>query len=499
MHRLRLLIALTVAAGSVWAGGVARAAGCAEGGAGGEWPSYSGDLSNSRHQASEDRISPDTAYDIELDWAFAAGSGAGALGFQSTPVMAGGCVFVASAGGVVFALNADTGELVWQSEALGGGIFAVAVSDGRVLANVSSEGGPSAAALDQTTGQKLWQTVIDTDSTAYTNSSAVSFDGMLFYGISGGEDGPGADGPHPGGFAILDATSGQILKRTYTIPPAEQELGYYGASIWGTAVIDDDKYAYVGTGQPANKAKEHELSNSLIKIDVDPSRATFGQIVDAYKGDPDSYVPGLAQQPACQQVPQDVSPGYGNCFALDVDFGASPTMFKDGRGNTLVGDLQKSGVYHAVYTDTMQEAWSTILSVPLALGNAGSSANDGKAVYVKTTPGLLYSLDPNHGRINWVMPVADAVDYQPVSVANGVVYVVSTHGLLLSFDAGSGLPVGARSLAADTHDACASPGAGVAVANNRIYTVCDVGVQGGGWVVAYGFDGDAPLGPWPLP
>lgn len=504
MRVVRLLVTMFVLTGTFLVGAHANAdaASCAPAAAGGDWPSYSGDLSNTRHQTLEDRIGPGSAYDIEKAFAFSSastGGEAGLLGFSSTPVVADGCMFVAGSAGQIFAVNADTGELVWMSDPLGGGIYAVSVADGRVYANVSSQGGPSAAAVDQATGATLWQTVVDTDPAAYTSASAVAFDGLLFYGISGPEDGTGDAGPHPGGYAILDAGSGDMLVRRYVNSIDDQALGYYGTSVWGTAVIDEEtKYAYVGTGQPANKGREHEHGNAMLKIDVDRSRATFGEIVDAYKGDVDSYVPGLANNKACEDNIGGLGGGIGGtCFGLDVDFGASPTLMTTSRGRKIVGNLQKSGTYHAVYADTMEQAWKTILSVPLALGNAGSSANDGKAIYVEATPGTLYSLNANTGGINWVAPIADGVDYHPPSVANGVVWIISDHTLLLGYDAATGALVGARSLALDAGDVCVPLGGGIAIARNKLYATCDIGVQGGGWVVAYGFDGELPLPPLP--
>ena len=57
---------------------------------------------------------------------------------------------------------------------------------------------------------------------------------------------------------------------------------------------------------------------------------------------------------------------------LDLDFGASPNLFRDASGRLVLGDLQKAGVYHAVYTDQMTSAWQTTVSVPCFSCNATS-------------------------------------------------------------------------------------------------------------------------------
>ncbi|MEA2462015.1 MAG: hypothetical protein QOH90_2192, partial [Actinomycetota bacterium] len=347
----------------------------------------------------------------------------------------------------------------------------LAVKDGRVFANVSANGSPYAAALDQNTGKILWKTVVAKGGDAYTNSSVALIDGMLFIGISGPED-VGAKVRHPGGFALLDPANGKIITRVYTIKKHENDQGLKGASFWGTPVYDPKTgYMFDGTGQPANKAKESSLSNALVKVDVNRKHSSFAKIVDYYHGDYDE--------------------------GADLDFGGSPTMFKDKKGNLIIGALQKSGRYHAVYADDMEQAWWARLGDPLALGNAGTGATDGKAVYVAASgqtdvearepnPGYLYSLSTTNGAVNWKTPIASGVDYHLISTAGGIVYVVTTHGLLLGLNAQDGLPVVARSLSVDAHEPCVNLSSGAIVARHTIYAVCDVAANGLGYVVAYG-------------
>jgi polyvinyl alcohol dehydrogenase (cytochrome) len=503
VRTLRAAIVAVVLASVVVTGGMARAAAsCAGEAAGGEWRSYGNDLHNTRSQPAEDLIDEFAAYDIETQWTFSVTGAGGTGGFQSTPTIADGCVFVATNTGTVFALNADTGELVWssQTEAGGliGGIFAVAVpGDGHVYATVGTANGPVAVALNETDGVEAWHTdVLDTVPGTITNSSAVVYNGMVFVAWSGPDADPDA---HPG-FAIIDGASGTILKKTLVIPDDDFAAGFAGGGIWATAVFDEDNgYAFAGTANPDSKEKEHRYANAILKIDVDPNRQTFGTIVDAYKGNFDNYNPGLYNQPACQAVgPQE--PGYAvSCVQLDVDFGASPTLFRNSKGEKLVGELQKSGVFHAVYADTMQQAWTVQFSEPTALGNASTAAFDGTSIYVAANPGLLWALNPDNGAIRWVAPTAGGADYQPPSVANGVVYFPSTPGTLNTYDAATGQPLFVRPMQLDTQDVCANLGGGVAIARHKVYAVCDTGAAGGGWLIAYGWDGDAPLPPLPIP
>ena len=456
---------------------------------GGDWPSFGADASNSRHQRAEKKLTPDAVTTIGPKWTFSIADAGADGNFQSTPVVGEGCLYAGTNTGWVFAVNAETGELVWKVSlnandpyglGLSGGVFSLAVRNGTVYGAVTTLGRPYIAALDAATGKVKWRTVVAKDKTAYTNSSPAFIDDMLFIGISGPEDGP-PKGRHPGGYAILDADSGKLLTRRYTVDVRDDARGEKGASLWGTPAYDAASgHIFDGTGQPANKDKEHSLSNAIVKIDGRRSRGSFANIVGSYHGDYDDRE--------------------------DVDFGASPTLFTDKQGRKIIGVSQKSGKFHAVFADTMEQAWWFRLSDRAILGNTSTAAFDGKSVFVagntqtevavgvnatafgpkEPNPGYLYALNPNNGTVKWRTPIASGVEYHLISTAGGVVWVVTTHGVLLGLDAATGLPVAARSIGADVGDACVNLSSGAVVARNKVYAVCDVGGRGAGWIAAYG-------------
>ena len=82
---------------------------------GGEWRAYGHDLSNTRFQDEEHSIGPLEAATLAPVWTFSSTAAGGEGDFAGTPVVADGCVFVASSRGWVFAMNADTGALVWKA------------------------------------------------------------------------------------------------------------------------------------------------------------------------------------------------------------------------------------------------------------------------------------------------------------------------------------------------------------------------------------------------
>jgi outer membrane protein assembly factor BamB len=475
-----------------------RIAGCAGPSGGGDWRSYGHDWSNTRTQPAETGLGTTAAPGLSPAWsAQVAPTGPAddslpATQLNGTPVVADGCVFVGGADGHVTALNAATGATVWRSAALGdpakpglGGLIvgSVAVDQGRVFVLVSQNDAPFAVALDEATGGQVWRSApVSTYPGSYTNASPVIFRGLLLFGFS-----PPEGDPHgQGGLALLSESTGRILTVTPTIPPSDQAKGFAGGGIWSAPAVDPTTgFAYVVTGNPNSKQMEHRNTNAILKVDLNKGTA-FGRIVAAYKGNVDQYeLSQLTQTPVCaasEGTPLDTFPlDDPGCGQLDLDFGASPNLFRDATGNLVVGDLQKSGYYHVAYADTMERAWAAPIGAPCAACNADSAAVTGDAVVAVGTPGgVMTSLSQGTGTLNWASPLADGVHYGSVTIADGVVYTVDTAGFLDAIDAATGAPLLRRPLSADSgQPAVGVTSAGVAVARHTVF------VEAGSSVVAY--------------
>jgi len=104
------------------------AAGCADdsqypGGVhpGGDWRSYGHDSSNTRAQPAEHTIGRLQAPRLAPAWTFSSTAAGGSGDFTGTPIVADGCVYAGSNDGWIFAMNADTGALVWKQRVPAGG------------------------------------------------------------------------------------------------------------------------------------------------------------------------------------------------------------------------------------------------------------------------------------------------------------------------------------------------------------------------------------------
>jgi outer membrane protein assembly factor BamB len=479
-----------------------HAAGCAPDAGGGDWTRYGQDLANARTQPAEAQLTPSAVTGLAPAWIFDTATRGDGGGFNNTPVESGGCVYLATGAGTVYALSVADGSLVW-SRALdvtvsggGGDVVGSPVVDGTNLivpVNQQADGisgnGPYATALDLQTGGVVWTSApTSTYPGAYSNGSIQDLNGLLVWGFSP----PEGDNNGTGGFAVIDGATGAVLARTPSVPAPDQALGYAGGGIWSTPAADPSTgFGYVGVGNPYSKVKEHRFTNAIVKIDLRRDSTTFGQIVDAYKGVVDQYSDAaqpLDQTPACIAT-QNMNVIVDNpvCGQIDLDFGASPNLFTDGDGHLRVGDLQKAGIYHAAYADNMEPAWKATVGGPCALCNASSGAYDGSALYVEAVPGgVLWSLNPNSGEPNWALPIGDGVHYEPISTADGVVYDIDGNGFLNMVDGTTGVLIAKRDLSQDAGTRVGGlTSAGVAIAQHTVFAATNASAGSGGFVIAY--------------
>ena len=486
----------------------AAAAPCTTPASGGEWPSYGHDPANTRTQPAEHGLGPAAVAGLTPAWVFSSASTGDGSVFNATPVVNDGCVFVGDSGGYVYALDARSGHVVWEHRlqvskpGFGGAIVgAAAVSGNEVVFLVSEEGAPYAVALDRTSGALLWRSAPFTTQPGtsiqgyYTNASPVIANGLVVAGYSPPEGDPHASG----GFALIDAATGAIVKVTPTIPPADQAKGYAGGGLWSTPAYDPaTKYLYFGAGNPGSKTKQHRNTDAILKIDLDRSRPTFGEIVAAYDGNVDQYLQtlqALSQTPVCAasdnpSVPYPLDDPA--CGQLDLDFGAAPNLFRLANGTEVVGELQKSGVYHVARADSMQAVWSRLVGASCQACNLASTAFDGSAVEGVATPGgTMYSLARDTGTINWLAPIGDVTHYQSTSAADGVVWTVDGGGFLDAYDAASGKSLLRRSMSVDARGPVSgSTSSGVAIAEHSVFAAAGGSSAGGGsatpgYVIAY--------------
>jgi len=228
-----------------------------------DWVTNGGNLTNQRYSTLK-QIDTNNVKQLKGAWMTRLkGSGfGGKYSAEATPLVRDGIMYMVTGNDDVFALNAKTGEILWErwsgidqkistvccgwdnrGLAMGEGLLFL----GQLDANI--------AALDIKTGKEAWKTPIEDWRNGYGITSApLYYDGIVYSGITGGEFGV------RGRLTALDAKTGKILWRWYTLPGAG-EVGSDswpagtdhamrgGATIWNTPALDPDLgLIYFATG-----------------------------------------------------------------------------------------------------------------------------------------------------------------------------------------------------------------------------------------------------------
>jgi outer membrane protein assembly factor BamB len=244
----------------------------------------------------------------------------------ASPTVYGGTVYIGAEDGWFYAINEATGGVIWRHLLAGSdpcpgnmnvrGLTSTATVapdpvTGTPTVIVASTPGPSGGidvnALNAATGALEWRTAVTTQKASYAWSSPTLVNGHVYIGIASMCDDPLIQG----GLAELDQHTGTLLADYWSEPS-----GKVGASIWSSAAVNPaDGSAWVTTGNgdvnPGDSYSIVRLNSKLVKQEL-------------------WTVPGIA--------------------GLDLDFGASPTLFTavlGGVSTTMVGVCNKNGIFYA--------------------------------------------------------------------------------------------------------------------------------------------------------
>lgn len=255
------------------------------------WLTYYGAYDGQRYSPL-DRITPENVKHLAPAWVFQFGSagphaGASTYAFEAAPLVVGGVMYVSGWDGWVWALDAATGQALWQykhavpfdvSLCCGNVNRGVAVADGKVFFVT-----PNAhlIALDATTGERLWNmTNGDVRAGESATVAPLVVKDKVIVGSSGGEFGVRG---HLDAF-FLD--TGERAWRTYTVPkPGEPGSETWpdgpawargGGNTWVTGTYDPElNLLYWGTGNPAPdfdgsvREGDNLYTDSVLAVDPD--------------------------------------------------------------------------------------------------------------------------------------------------------------------------------------------------------------------------------------
>ncbi len=183
--------------------------------------------------SSLNQINKQNAGQLELAWVWAMNDGTGAN--EPTPLVHNGILYLVNVDNIVQALNAKTGELLWENRVRPAGSRAGGTGAMRNLAiygdNVYiATTDAHLMALDARSGKTVWDTVLGNSAKGFGNSSGpLVINGIVVQGLGGCERykaDPKDQGCYISG---VDSATGKILWRFNT----EAREGTPGGDTWG--------------------------------------------------------------------------------------------------------------------------------------------------------------------------------------------------------------------------------------------------------------------------
>ena len=354
---------------------------------------------------------------LELKWAFGY---ADVLSARPQPTVIAGRLFAASENGHVYALNARTGCRYWTYKAQAGIPTAIVAGSYRDAAGNTSlalffgDRKANAYAVDAQTGRQIWVQKVDTHPAAAI-TGALAFDGTrVFVPVQGlNEEGMGGFAGYPcctfrGSVSALDASSGAVLWKTYTIDePSPRKpsqdgtpaFGPAGGGIWSTPTVDGKRrLVYVATGN--GYADPPQLTtDAVLALDINTGELKWSQQMT--QGD--DWALGCQQsQGGNSACPKTLGP--------DFDLSAPPALVRVNDRDLLVLP-QKSGMLWALDPDKSGEVvWQYRMGQGSGLGGQWGIAIENDHAYVGVAdlltpaPGGMRAVNLADGKLLWDRP-----------------------------------------------------------------------------------------------
>lgn len=380
-----------------------------------QWGGWGNGIENTRYQA-QGKITAADLPRLKLKWAYGYANIASA---RAQPVVVGNRLYAASENTEVLSLNPKTGCTYWSFKADFG--VRVALSVGPYKAGGKSgtavyfaDTRTNAYALDANTGKLIWKQKVDQHPMAGVTGAPVLYGGKLFVPVQGiSEEGTGAFNNYAcctfrGNVTALDAASGKIVWKTYTVgetrPTGKSKTGVQmygpaGGSIWSPPTIDAKRrLLYVGTGNGFADPPQ-PMTDAVIAMDLDSGKVKWVQQILP----DDSWAMGCkAKNPDNPACPETLGPDY--------DFSAPPALVHTKNGDRLVLP-QKSGLGFALDPDAQGKVlWQYRFGQGSGLGGQWGTSTDGELAYFGTadlltpTPGGMHAVRIADGSLAWKVP-----------------------------------------------------------------------------------------------
>ncbi len=437
-----------------------------------DWPLFGRDRDNTRF-ATQDEV--DTGNVDELGEAWSTELGPDQYLMESFPLVLNGTVYVTTSTDEVMSIDGKTGHINWtytpevdfsQSTGVGGyGITVnrgVAAEDGKLFLLTFDN---KLQAISQKTGERLWSSEVEDPATgAYESMAPTAYDGKVYVGVSGSEDGV------RGKIAAYDQKTGKEIWTFYTVPKAGTKWvpkGGGGGTIYMPPTIDaETNTVYVGTGNPApvlvgaKRPGKNLYTDSILALDADTGKLKWfhqEQAHDLWDYDAESPVVLFNAEIEGEDFRGVAEAGKnGLLFLLDAETGEDlfpPVGFvkRHHTPPTTKGTLECPGAVGGsqysplAYSPETQAVYVSGINLCMYLKVTYESHNGekefaGDRVVPKDTEktGTFTALGVDTGEVLWKHDMPTPMDGGATASAGGLVFTGDQQGILYAFDAASG-------------------------------------------------------------
>jgi len=443
----------------------------------GDWPVFGRDRDNTRYvpatQITKDNVST-------LGQAWSQGMGAHQNLMEAFPLIIKGVMYVTTSSDEVIAYDAATGKVKWHyvpkvdfthSQGVGGyGISVnrgVAYSNGRIYVLTFDD---NLKAVSAATGEELWSSqVVNPKTHAYETMSPTAYDGKIYVGSSGSDDGV------RGFVAAYDEHTGKQVWRFYTIPAKghswNKDGTHGGGTVYMAPTIDvatgtlyagtsNPSPAIVGTGRPGANL----YASSIIALDAQTGKLKwYRQEVPHDLWDYDAESPVFIYDTTIggKRVHAVGEAGKnGQFFMLDAATGKDlfpPVAFvdEDHKPPTKKGTLECPGPlggsqYAPVaFSPKVDAAFISGINFCFILKATGKKVN-GESQFGglrvipqdRTPNGTFTAVDLSTGKWKWQRKIDSPLGGGAVVTSTNVVFTGDQKGRLYAMDAATGRTLG---------------------------------------------------------
>ena len=453
------------------------------------WLNFSGDYSGQRHSPLK-QITPENAHNLAAQWAFQTGV-IPRRGFEGTPLVVDGVVYLTGPFNNAWALDARTGRPFWRyqrqlpTDLTYGNISPVnrgfgLLGDQLFMLTLDAH----LVSLNAKTGTVIWDSVLADYKIGYAATGApLVVKDKVIIGISGG------DFPTRGFIDAYDPKTGARIWRFYTVPgpgepgsdtwPAADVMARGGGATWVTGSYDPElNMIYWGTGNPNplyygdDRKGTNLYTASIVALDADT-----GQLKWTFQFSPhdthdwdSTHVPVLADLTIAGQPRKVVMVANRNGFfyvfdratgkllvgkpfsdttwARELGPDGHPIVLNDGSKGCLPDQWGSTNYMPPSFDPALKLFFVTVREtcaqylpvkeeiVPGRISNSGTVRRDAEHSY-----GVLRAIDPTTVERKWEFKYPTPTMAGGMSTASGVVFAGDNEGNFIAFDARTGKSV----------------------------------------------------------